>query len=160
MCIFYSKYSFQAVEVTLWGRPWDGSVVPGVFPGRGKMRDGAPLPAHLSHPIRWSHLLLGRDNQGHETQSFPTSSLKMMSKQRSLFPTGLFRLPCPPVQTQPHSPHGSPPPGLLSATHSLPPPCHGHTSTCCHHAINLYFSSVLSLPHQSQNALLRPLLSS
>lgn len=50
---------------------------------------------------------------------------------------------CPPVQTQPHSPHGSPPPGLLSATHSPPPPCHGHTSTCCHHAINLY--SQLSL---------------
>lgn len=30
------------------------------------------------------------------------------------------------------------PPGLLSALHSLPPPCHCYTSICCFDAINPY----------------------
>lgn len=123
--------------------------------GEEELRVQAPPTSlhqlHLSHASRWPHLLPHRDSQGHQTQSFPTSShqrnapteLPLSSRSSASHSVQLCR-PRGPVSTR-----------LLCALRSLPPPCH---LSSCHQP--LFSSQPGSCPSSPETKLLRSLLSS
>lgn len=130
MCVLYLKHLLQAVKVTLCDKPcmdWKGGVRDPHRVGEMRVQAYKSLhQLHLCHSSRWPHLLPHRDNHGHQTQSFPTSSHRnnmqtafaLLNSPTALQPVHLCRhSACSPCRLRfPRSP---------LSLHFLPPPCHG-----------------------------------
>lgn len=122
------------VYFRLGGSQCDGKVVWDVFTGWGKRR----VQLHLSHSSRWPHLLSTGTTKAirHNLSQLPHQEWATKRAYSSLPVLGSW---CVYLSgTYPTLPQAPIPPGLLSALHSLPPPCHCYTSICCFDAINPY----------------------
>lgn len=122
------------VYFRLGGSQCDGKVVWDVFTGWGKRR----IQLHLSRSSRWPHLLSTGTTKAirHNLSQLPHQAWATKRAHSSLPVLGSW---CVYLSgTHPTLPQAPIPPGLLSALHSLPPPCHCYTSICCFDAINPY----------------------